>query len=107
MLTIWILLIPIQLYTHTIFTYIITFSPTTKTSPSIKTFTYSNTHSHRNTRSSVIPLTFLPITGTLGATASTIAIFVSTEYIRVYSAITISIYINIVYKQVTDIIKDI
>ena len=42
----------------------------------------------------------------LGAAIATIT-FTSTRSIRVYLAITISIYINIVCKQVTNIAKDI
>jgi len=69
----------------------------TKPSPPIKTPTYSSTHSRRVTRSTAAPLTLLPITSTLGA-AITVTTFASTESVRVYLAITVSIYINIVYK---------
>ena len=50
-------------------------------------------YSHRGTCSTTTPLTLLPIA--------------STQYIRGYLAVTISIYINIVYKQVTNMAKDI
>ena len=53
----------------------------------------------------VIPLTLLPITATPGGAAA--AATTSIKYIRVYSAITISVYVNIVYKRVTNIAKDI
>jgi hypothetical protein len=80
--------------------------PPTKTSPPIKTPTCSSMHGHRGTRSTAAPLTLSPIASTPGAaiaaTAST-----STGSVRVYLAIAISIRINIVYKQVTDIAKDI
>ena len=52
----------------------------------------------------ITPPTLLPITSTLGATATATA---SIEYIRVYSAIAVFIYINIIYKRVTNIVKDI
>ena len=52
----------------------------------------------------ITPLTLLPITATLGGTT---AATISIKYIRVYLAITISVYINIVYKKITDIVKDI
>jgi len=74
------------------------FPPATKTSPPIKTFTRNNTHSHRGTHSSVVLLTLLPIAGTLGTTASAFAAFASMEYIKIYSAITVSVRVNIVYK---------
>ena len=51
----------------------------------------------------VIPLTLLPITATPGGAAAAI---ISMEYIRVYLAIAIFIYIDIVYKRVTNIVKD-
>ena len=80
--------------------------PPTKTSPSIKTPTYSSMRSHRGTRSAAASLTLLPITSTPGtaiaATAST-----GMESVRVYLAIAVSAHINIVYKQVTNIAKDV
>ena len=54
-------------------------------------------HGRRGTRSTAAPLTFLPITSTLGA-AITATTSTSIRSIRVYLAIAISIYINIVYK---------
>jgi cell division septum initiation protein DivIVA len=51
-----------------------------------------------------MPLTLLPIASILGGGTAAAA---STEYIRVYLAIAVSAYINIVYKRVTDIVKDI
>ena len=72
--------------------------------PPIKTFIYSSTRNCRSTCFAVTPLTLLPIAGTLG---STTAAATSMEYIGVYLAIAISIYIDIVYKKVTDIVKDI
>ena len=80
--------------------------PPTKTSPPIKTPTYSSTHSRRGTRSTTTPLTLLLIASTLGA-AITAAAFTSIRPIRVYLVITISIYINIVRERVTNIVKDI
>jgi len=41
----------------------------------------------------------------LGTTATVIS--ASIEYIRVYSAIAVSVYINIVYKQITNMVKDV
>ena len=62
----------------------------------------------RGTRPTVAPLIFSPIVSTPGtaitATASTSA---GTGSIRVYLAITIFTRINIVYKRVTNIVKDI
>jgi hypothetical protein len=63
-------------------------------------------HGYRGTRSTTAPLTLSPITSTLGATITATA-SASAGSIRVYLAITISIYINIVYKQVTNIAKDV
>ena len=54
--------------------------------------------------SAVVPLTLLPITATPGGG---VAAATSMEYIRVYLAIAIFIYVDIVYKRVTDIVKDI
>ena len=80
--------------------------PPTKTSPPIKTPTYSSTHSHRGTRSTAAPLTLSPITSTPGATITATA-SASTGSIRVYLAIAIYTRINIVCKRVTNIAKDI
>ena len=52
----------------------------------------------------ITPLTLSPITSMLGGTA---AAAISIEYIGVYSAITIFIYVNMVYKRVTNIAKNI
>ena len=78
----------------------------TKTSLPIKTPTYSSMRGRRGTRSTAAPLTLLPITSTPGASITTAA-STSTRSIRVYLVITISIRINIVYKRVTNIAKDI
>ena len=62
--------------------------------PPIKTLTCSNTHGCRGTYPTIASLTILPIAGMLGAITTT----TNTEYIRVYLAIAISAYVNIVYK---------
>ena len=80
--------------------------PPTKTSPPIKTPTYSRTYGRRGTRSTAAPLTLLLITSTLGA-AIAAAASASTGSVRVYLVIAISTRINIVYKRVTNITKDI
>ena len=80
--------------------------PSTKTSPPIKTPTRSSIYSRRGTRSTTTPPTLLPITGTPG-TAITTTASAGAGSIRVYLAIAVFIYINIVYKQVTNIAKDI
>ena len=72
--------------------------------PPIKTPTYSSTCNCRGICSTVTPPTLLPITATPGSAA---AATTNTEYVGVYSAIAISVYIDIVYKRVTDIAKDI
>jgi hypothetical protein len=59
---------------------------------------------YRGTYSAVAPPTLLPINTTLGGGSAAAS---STEYIRVYLAIAISIYINTVYKRVTNIVKDV
>ena len=79
--------------------------PPTKTSPPIKTPTRSSMRGRRGTRSAAAP-TLLPITSTPGA-AVTAAASAGIESIGVYLAIAISARINIVYKQVTNIVKDI
>ena len=71
--------------------------PSTKTSLSIKTFTYSSIYSYRGTYFTATPLTLLPIASTLSTTI-TAAASASTKSIRVYLAITISMHIDIVYK---------
>jgi len=65
-------------------------------SPPIKTSICNNTHSYRGTHSAVTPLIFSLIVSTLGAIAATA--FASTEYIKVYSVIAVSICVDIVYK---------
>jgi len=63
-------------------------------------------HGRRGTRSTAAPLTLLPITSTPGTTIAATA-SASTGSIRVYLAIAISARINIVYKRVTNIVKDV
>ena len=74
--------------------------------PPIKTPIYSSMRNCKGIYFAVTFLTLLPITSTPGGGggSSTAA---SIEYIRVYLAIAIFIYVNIVYKRVTDIAKDI
>ena len=99
-LIIQILLISIQLYTRTILVY------ATILPPFIKTPTRSSIYNRGGICSAITPPTLLPITGTPGGGSgsnTTIGI----EYIEVYSAIAISIRVNIVYKRVTDIVKDV
>ena len=98
-LIIRILLISVQLCTHTI--------PPLKTSPSFKTLTYSNIRSHRGTYSATTSFILLLIPSTPSTTFSTTTTPTNTENIRVYLAIAVSIYINIVYKQVTKIVNDV
>ena len=57
--------------------------------------------------SAVAPLTLLPITATPGGGGGAATTSTRTGPIRVYLAIAISIYINIVYKRVTNIVKDV
>ena len=57
----------------------------------------------RGIYSTITPPTLLPITGMPGGAAAATSI----EYIRAYLAIAVSIYVDIVYKRVTDIAKDI
>ena len=72
--------------------------------PPIKTSTCSSIYNCRGICSAVVLPTLLPITTTLSsATAAAAGI----KYIRVYLAIAISIYVDIVYKRITDIAKDI
>ena len=72
--------------------------------PPIKTPTRSSTRNRRGTYFAITPPTLSPITSTLGAAA---AATTSMEYIGVYSAIAVSIHVDIVYKRVTNIVKDI
>ena len=62
--------------------------------------------SRKGTRSIAAPPTLLLIPSIPSTTSSTITP-TSTENIRVYLAITISVYINIVYKRVAKVVKDI
>ena len=104
-LIIRILLISAQLYSRTIPAYTTT-PPPTKTSPPIKTPTYSSTHGRRGTRSTAAPLALSPITSTLGTTI-TATTSASAGSVWVYLVIAISTRINIVYKRVTNMVKDI
>jgi len=81
-------------------------SPLIKTSPPIKTPTCSSICGYRGTCSAATSLTLLLIASTLGA-AITATAFASMESIRVYLVIAVSVYINIVCKQVTNIVKDV
>jgi len=71
--------------------------PPTKTSPPIKTPTYSSTYGRRGTHSTATPLILSLIASTPGTTITTTA-STSARSIRVYLVIAISIRINIVYK---------
>ena len=74
--------------------------------PPIRTPTYSSIYSRRGTHSTAAPLTLSLITSTPSTTITTTA-SAGTRSIRVYLAIAISTCINIVYKRVTNIAKDI
>jgi len=63
--------------------------------------------SRRGTHSTTTPPTLLLIPSTPSTTSSTTAAPTSTENIKVYLAIAVSVCIDIVYKQVTEIAKDI
>ena len=63
--------------------------------------------SHRGTYSTTAPPTFLLIPGMPSPTSSIITTPTSTENVRVYLVIAIFIYIDIVYKQVAEVVKDI
>ena len=63
--------------------------------------------SYRGTCSATAPFTLLLIPGTPGTAFSTTTALIGIENIGVYLAITVSVYVNIVYKQVIEIIKDI
>ena len=98
MLIIQILLIFIQLCPSTA-------SPL-GTSLSPKTSTYSNMCSCRGTCfAALFTLSLIP--GTPGAAFSTTATPASIENVGVYLVITISARVNIAYKQVTEIIKNV
>jgi len=81
--------------------------PPSRDLPSPKTPTCSDMRSHRGTRSAAAPLTLLLIPGMPSTTSSATAAPASTENIRVYLAIAVSAHIDIVYKQVTEIAKDV
>jgi len=68
-----------------------------------KTPTRSSTRNRGGTRSAVTPPTLSLIASMPGGAAAATGI----EYVGVYSAITVSVYVDIVYKRVTDIAKDI
>ena len=63
--------------------------------------------SRKGTRSAATPPTLLLIPSTPNTASSTTITPTSTENVRVYLAITISIYVNIVYKRVAKVVKDI
>ena len=73
-------------------------APSLKIFPPPKTSTYSNIHSHKGIYSAATPSTLLLIPSTPNTTFSTTTTFTSMENIKVYLAITIFIYVNIVYK---------
>ena len=58
-------------------------------------------------RSTTAPPTLLLIPSTPSAASSTTTAPTSTENVRVYLAITISVYVNIVYKWVAKVVKDV
>ena len=80
--------------------------PPLKTSPPPKTPTYSDIYSRKGTRSIAAPSTLLLIPSIPSAISSTITP-TSTENIRVYLVITISARVNIVYKRVAKVVKDV
>ena len=63
-------------------------------------------HGRRGTRSTTAPLTLSLIASTLGTTVAAAA-STSTRSVRVYLVIAVSTRINIVYKRVTNIAKDV
>ena len=63
--------------------------------------------SRRDTYSTATPLTLLLIPGTPSITSSTTTAPISTENIGVYLTITIFTHVDIIYKQITKIVKDI
>jgi hypothetical protein len=63
--------------------------------------------SRRGIRSVAAPPTLLLIPSTPSIGSSTTTTPTSTENIRVYLAIAISIHVNIVYKRVAKVVKDI
>ena len=78
-----------------------------KTSFSPKTPTCSNMYSYRGTYFAATFLTLSLILGTPSAAFGTTATFTSIGNIRVYLIIAISTRVNIIYKWVTKIAKDI
>jgi len=64
-------------------------------------------HSYRDTRFSVVPLTLLPIAGTPNTITNAFTASVSTEYIKMYLAIAVFARIDIIYKQVINMAKDV
>ena len=66
--------------------------------PSPKTPTYSNMHSYKGIHSTAAPPTLLLISSTPNTAFSTATAPASIENIKVYLAIAVSIYVNIVYK---------
>ena len=73
-------------------------------SPPIKTSTCSSMCNCGSTYSTVTPLTLLPIASTLGGATIAAA---GMEYIGAYLAIAVFIYVDIIRKRVTDIVKDV
>ena len=63
--------------------------------------------SYKGTRSIATPPTLLLIPSTSNTASSTTITPTSTENIRVYLVITVSIRVNIVYKWVAKVVKDI
>ena len=63
--------------------------------------------SRKGIHSTAAPPTLSLIPSTPSAASSTAATPTGTENIRVYSAIAVSVCVNIVYKWVTEIIKNV
>jgi len=53
-------------------------------------------YSYKDTHSTIAPPIFLLIASILGAIV--VIVSIGTEYIKIYSVITVSAYVNIVYK---------
>ena len=81
--------------------------PPLETSPPPKTPTCSNMRSRRSTCSAAAPPTLLLIPGTPGTASGTAATPTGTGNVGVYSAIAVSVRVNIVYKWVADMAKDV
>ena len=75
-------------------------------SPPLKTFICSNIYSYKGTHFTV-PSTLFLIPNTPSTVSNTITTPISLENIIMYLVITVFIYINIIYKQITKIVKDI